>query len=43
MIVFSLIMLKDAAAPLAREPWFAAMIQWTGHSLVLAFLAEDLR
>ena len=42
MIVFGLILLKDAAAPLASEPWFAELIQRTGHSLVLAFLAAVL-
>ena len=42
MVVFGLIMLKDAAAPLAREPWFAELIQRTGHSLVLAFLVAVL-
>ena len=42
MIVFGLIVLKDAAAPLAGQPWFADMIQRTGHSLALAFLAAVL-
>ena len=42
MIVFGLILLKDAAAPLAGQPWFADMIQRTGHSLALAFLASVL-
>ena len=38
MIVLGLVLLKDAAAPLADQPWFANMVTDTGGSLVLAFL-----
>ena len=42
LIVFGLILLKDSVAPLEGQPWFADMIQRTGHSLALAFLAAVL-
>ena len=38
MIIFGLVLLKDAAAPLAQQPWFQDMLESTGNSLVLAFL-----
>ena len=38
MIILGLVLLKDAAAPLADQPWFAKMVTDTGGSLVLAFL-----
>lgn len=38
MILLGLILLKEAAAPLADQPWFANMVTDTGGSLVLAFL-----
>ena len=39
MIILGLVLLKDAAAPLADQPWFGDMVKGTGGSLVLAFLA----
>ena len=38
MIIFGLVLLKDAAAPLAEQPWFQDMLAGTGKSLILAFL-----
>ena len=38
MIILGLVLLKDAAAPLAQQPWFRGMLEGTGDSLVLAFL-----
>lgn len=41
-IVLGLVLLKDAAAPLAGEPWFREILEGTGDSLALAFLAAAL-
>lgn len=38
MIVLGLVLVKDAAAPFAEQPWFREMIEGTGESLALAFL-----
>ena len=38
MIILGLVLLKDAAAPLAQQPWFQDMLESTGNSLVFAFL-----
>ena len=38
MIILGLVLLKDAAAPLADQPWFGNMVEGTGESLILAFL-----
>ena len=38
MIILGLVLLKDAAAPLAHQPWFRDMLEGTGDSLFLAFL-----
>ena len=38
MIILGLVLLKDAAAPLADQPWFRDMLEGTGDSLFLAFL-----
>ena len=38
LIILGLVLLKDAAAPLAAQPWFRDMIEGTGDSLALAFL-----
>lgn len=38
MIILGLTLLKDAAAPLAAQPWFRDMLEWTGDSPILAFL-----
>ena len=38
LIVLGLVLLKEAAAPLADQPWFADMVKETGDSLVLAFM-----
>ena len=38
MIILGLVLLKDAAAPLADQPWFGDMVEGTGASLILAFL-----
>ena len=37
MIILGLVLLREAAAPLAEEPWFREMVEGTGHSLLLAF------
>ncbi len=42
MIVLGLVLVKDAAAPLAGQPWFREMIEGTGDSLTLAFLVSAL-
>ena len=42
MIVLGLVLLKEAAAPLAQQPWFGDMLEGTGDSLVLAFLVAAL-
>ena len=42
MIVLGLVLLKEAAAPLAQQPWFGDMLDGTGDSLVLAFLVAAL-
>ena len=42
MIIFGLVLLKDAAAPLAEQPWFREMLEGTGSSLLLAFLVAAL-
>ena len=34
--------LKDAAAPLAQQPWFREMLEGTGNSLILAFMVAAL-
>ena len=38
MLVLGLVLLKDAAAPLAQQPWFQDMLEGTGQSLALAFV-----
>lgn len=38
MIIFGLVLLKDAAAPLAEQPWFGNMVAATADSLLLAFV-----
>ena len=38
LIILGLVLLKDAAAPLAEQPWFRDMLAGTGDSLALAFL-----
>ena len=38
MIILGLVLLKEAAAPLAEQPWFRDMLEGTGDSLVLAFV-----
>ena len=42
MLVLGLVLLKDAAAPLAQQPWFRDILEGTGNSLVLAFLVAAL-
>ena len=42
LIIFGLVLLKDAAAPLAEQPWFRAMLEGTGNSLALAFVVAAL-
>ena len=42
MLILGLVLLKDAAAPLAQQPWFRDMFEGTGTSLVLAFLVAAL-
>ena len=38
LIILGLVLVKDAAAPLAEQPWFRDMLEGTGDSLALAFL-----
>ena len=38
MIILGLVLLKDAAAPLAEQPWFRDTLERMGNSLFLAFL-----
>ena len=38
MIIIGLVLLKEAAAPLAEQPWFRGMLEGTGDSLALAFM-----
>ena len=42
MIILGLVMLREAAAPLADEPWFRDMVEGTGDSLVLALFVAAL-
>ena len=42
LIVLGLFLLKDAAAPLAAQPWFREMLEGTGDSLALAFLVAAI-
>ena len=42
LIVLGLVLLKDAAAPLAGQPWFRDLLEGTGDSLALAFLVAAL-
>lgn len=41
-IILGLVLLKDAAAPLAGQPWFRELLEGTGDSLALAFLVAAL-
>ena len=38
MIIVGLILLREAAVPLAEEPWFRELLEGTGESLVLSLL-----
>ena len=42
MLILGLVLLKDAAAPLAQQPWFREMLDGTGNSLLLAFMVAAL-
>ena len=42
MIVLGLVLLKQAVAPLADEPWFGGMVESMEGSLILAFLTGAL-
>ena len=42
MVILGLVLLREAAAPLADEPWFRDMVEGTGNSLVLAFFVAAL-
>ena len=42
MLILGLALLKDAAAPLAQQPWFREMLEGTGNSLILAFMVAAL-
>ena len=42
MMILGLVLLKEAAAPLADQPWFADMVKGTGDSLGLAFMVAAL-
>ncbi|MCY4548940.1 MAG: Na/Pi symporter [Defluviicoccus sp.] len=41
-IILGLVLIKDAAAPLAEQPWFRELLEGVGDSLVLAFLVGAL-
>ena len=38
MLILGLVLLKEAAAPLAEQPWFQDMLERTGDSIALAFV-----
>lgn len=42
MMILGLVLLKDSAAPMTEQPWFGEMVEWTGESLLLAFLVAAL-
>ena len=42
MLILGLVLLKDAAAPLAQQPWFRDMLEGTGKSLALAFVVAAI-
>ena len=42
LIILGLVLLKDAAAPLAEQPWFRELLEGTGDSPALAFLVAAL-
>ena len=42
MIILGLVLVKESAMPLADQPWFGAMMEWTGVSLPLAFAVSAL-
>ena len=42
MVVLGLVLLEEAAAPLADQPWFRDMVEGTGSSPALAFLVAAL-
>ena len=42
LIILGLVLLKDAAAPLAGQPWFRELLEGTGDSPALAFLVAAL-
>ena len=42
LIVLGLVLVKDAAAPLAEQTWFRELLEGAGDSLVLAFLVAVL-
>ena len=42
MIVFGLDLLKESGAPLAEQPWFGEIMQWSRDSLIFSFLGAAL-
>jgi len=42
MIIIGLVLLKEAAAPLAEQPWFRDLLTGTGKSSALAFVVAAL-
>ena len=42
LIILGLVLVKDAAAPLAAQPWFREMLEGTGDSLAFAFMVAAL-
>ena len=42
LIILGLVLVKDAAAPLAEQPWFRELLEGAGDSLTLAFLVAAL-
>ena len=41
-LVFGLVLLKESAAPLAGQPWFGDVMQWSRDSLVFSLLGAAL-
>ena len=42
MVILGLVLVREAAAPLADEPWFRDLMLGTGNSMVLAFFVAAL-
>ena len=42
LLILGLVLIKDSAAPLAQQPWFHDLLEDTGNSPVLTFVAAAL-